>query len=79
MVHIHVTAEIRTPNEFDNLKTFLRADENIETRYNLKAQEDRLAGTDLKLWKVLLPILRIKPSLPSEEFKYVAPIQVCFN
>jgi hypothetical protein len=72
---IQVSATTKSPTEFQNLKAFLRADDNLETKYDLRKQEERYAAGDLNLWKVLLPIVRVRGHLPSEEFQNILPVE----
>ncbi|KAJ3092272.1 hypothetical protein HK102_009083 [Quaeritorhiza haematococci] len=58
-----------------NLKVFARADDSIEEILSLHAQEENRSGTDLNLWKILLPIIRISPKLPSMEIDHVPMIE----
>jgi hypothetical protein len=75
VVQVQVSATIYTPTDMDNLRAFVRADDNLETKYDLKAQEERYAMTDLHLWKVLSPIVRISSKKASEEMVYIQPVQ----
>jgi hypothetical protein len=75
-IRVRVLAQIFTQSEIEHIKSFLRADENLDTRYDLIRQEERLAIGDLQLWKVLAPILRINKLLPSQELQYIPPMEV---
>ncbi|KAJ3371494.1 hypothetical protein HDU91_005136 [Kappamyces sp. JEL0680] len=74
-VRVNVCAVVHTMSEMENIKSFLRADENIETRYTIEKQEERYSVTDLNLWKILAPIVRVAPTLPSQDRSYISPIE----
>jgi hypothetical protein len=75
VVLVQGSATVYTPTDMDNLRAFVRADDNLEQKYDLKAQEERYAMTDLHLWKVLVPIVRLSGTKPSEETQYIPPIE----
>ncbi|KAJ3321339.1 hypothetical protein HDV06_004443 [Boothiomyces sp. JEL0866] len=72
---VQVSATIHTSAEFEAMKTYVRAEESLETKYDLIKQEERLAETDQSLWKVLLPVIRIGLKLPSQELQWIPPIE----
>ncbi|KAJ3123584.1 hypothetical protein HK101_006315 [Irineochytrium annulatum] len=51
----------------DSIKTFARADTNFETIVDMGAQEEMRFSSERNLWKILLPIERVGPLLPSME------------
>jgi hypothetical protein len=75
VVQVKVSCLVYTPSDMDNLRAFVRADDNIETKYDLKAQEERLITGDLLLWKVLSPVVRLGALLPSKELQYIPPVE----
>jgi hypothetical protein len=78
-IFAHVSATINTVSEIENIKSYLRADENMETKYNIIKQEERIVITDLNLWKILAPVVRIGSVLPSKDMPLVNPIEVIYN
>lgn len=76
-IHTRLAATIFTQSEIENIKSYLRADENIDTKYDIIKQEERIAMGDLQLWKVLAPVLRISNLMAGQQLSYIAPIEVC--
>ncbi|KAJ3256192.1 hypothetical protein HK103_005651 [Boothiomyces macroporosus] len=72
---VQVSATIHTSAEFEAMKTYVRADESLDAKYDLIKQEERYAETDQNLWKVLLPVVRIGLKLPSQEMQWIPPIE----
>ena len=52
-----------------SLQAFARSDVSIEASLSYKTQEEIRYSGDGGIWKLLLPVLRIKPGLPSDEIK----------
>ncbi|KAJ3403499.1 hypothetical protein HDV05_007785 [Chytridiales sp. JEL 0842] len=57
----------------DSVKAFARSDTSIEETLDMFLQEERNFDSERNLWKVLLPVIRIKSGLPSQELSYVPP------
>lgn len=51
----------------ESLKAFIRAEDSFESMLSYETQYERLFATDLQLWKLILPIVRIGYKRPSEE------------
>ncbi|KAJ3053387.1 hypothetical protein HK097_004394 [Rhizophlyctis rosea] len=52
-----------------SLQAFARSDDSIEASLSYKTQEEIRYSGDTGIWKLLLPVLRIKPGVPSDEIK----------
>ncbi|KAJ3018743.1 hypothetical protein HKX48_002657 [Thoreauomyces humboldtii] len=59
----------------DSLRTFARADNSIETLIDYERREHIKYGGDTEVWKILLPIVRVAPGLPSDEWKTVPVLE----
>lgn len=61
----------------ESIKAFSRVDDSIEDSLNFKLMERKKYNTttEIELWKILLPVVRVSNLLPSEELMYVAPVK----
>ncbi|KAJ3299223.1 hypothetical protein HK104_009688 [Borealophlyctis nickersoniae] len=63
----------------DSLKAFSRADTSIEATLSYAAQEEMRYAGDPDIWKLLLPVMRIGPLLPSKEMRTVPMVEPNVN
>ncbi|KAI9202395.1 uncharacterized protein BJ171DRAFT_584296 [Polychytrium aggregatum] len=72
-IPIEITATI--VNAFammiDSIKAFSRADNSIETTLNVMLQEEGKYDSEIELWKILLPVIRISPFAPSDMLRSI--------
>ncbi|KAJ3042819.1 hypothetical protein HDV00_006640 [Rhizophlyctis rosea] len=59
-----------------SLRAFARADDSIEANLSYTTQEEIKYSGDIGIWKLLLPVIRLKPGLPSDEIR--AEVRVPF-
>ncbi|KAJ3175403.1 hypothetical protein HDU87_006223 [Geranomyces variabilis] len=76
-IPLQVTAKVVGTMEMfgEGLRTFARADNSIEGMIDAKVQEKYKYGGDTDVWKILLPIVRIGPLLPSLELQQVPVLE----
>ncbi|TPX62603.1 hypothetical protein PhCBS80983_g00408 [Powellomyces hirtus] len=76
-IPIIVTAKVVGSMELlgEGLRTFARADNSIETMIDYEKREQWKYGGDTDVWKILLPIVRIAPMLPSMELQTVPVLE----
>jgi hypothetical protein len=72
-ISVQIEANIISPDSLlaDSVKVFARSDNSIEELLDMFGQEERLYDSERNLWKVLLPIIRVRPGLPSQELSYL--------
>ncbi|KAJ3213593.1 hypothetical protein HDU67_002684 [Dinochytrium kinnereticum] len=70
-IPINVKATVLSPDSLlqDSIRAFARADNNFEAIIDIMAQEENRFSSERNLWKVLLPVERVGPLLPSMELQ----------
>jgi hypothetical protein len=56
-------------------KKFAKADPTIESKLNV-CQDDMLFTSEEHMWKLLLPIVKVRPQRPSKELLVVPALEV---
>ncbi|KAI9003546.1 hypothetical protein BC832DRAFT_540384 [Gaertneriomyces semiglobifer] len=76
-IPIKVTTKVVSAMELlsDSLKAFARADNSIESMIDYEKQEEMKYGGDTAIWKLLLPVLRLNPLLPSQELSSIPLVE----
>ncbi|KAI8848053.1 hypothetical protein BC829DRAFT_444126 [Chytridium lagenaria] len=72
-IPINVKATVLSPDSLlqDSIRAFARSDNSFEAIIDIMAQEENRFGSERNLWKVLLPVERVAPLLPSMELQYI--------
>lgn len=61
----------KEPAWLTSIKSFVRNDPSIEAQISQSAHMEQLLADETGLWKVLLPVVYLKPGRPSDEFKEI--------
>ncbi|KAI9336135.1 hypothetical protein BDR26DRAFT_920198 [Obelidium mucronatum] len=76
IIPIRIKTNILSPESqlADGLKVFARADNSIEGLLAVKGPSDASMNSDLDLWKIYIPIIRVSLDMPSQELQFVPPL-----
>ncbi|KAJ3017467.1 UNVERIFIED_CONTAM: hypothetical protein HDU68_011680 [Siphonaria sp. JEL0065] len=78
IIPIRIKSNILSPESqlADGLKVFARADNSIDGLLAVKGPSDATMNSDLDLWKIYIPVIRVSLQLPSQELQYLASLEV---
>ncbi|KAI9138470.1 hypothetical protein BKA69DRAFT_771077 [Paraphysoderma sedebokerense] len=68
---ISVSATVTTSVNMRNMQSFIKSDSTIEDLLDWSNVEDTKFSPNEGLWKILLPIIQLKPVMPSREYTHV--------
>ncbi|KAJ1569576.1 hypothetical protein HK405_001063 [Cladochytrium tenue] len=76
-IPILVRCHIISPDELllSGIPAFARADVSIEEMISAKAQEELKYNSENLLWKLLIPVVRVSPGMPSEELQHIPCVE----
>ncbi|KAJ3066567.1 hypothetical protein HDU98_010132, partial [Podochytrium sp. JEL0797] len=77
IIPIRIKVNILSPESqlADGLKVFARVDNSIDGLLQIKGPSETTMNSDLDLWKIYIPVIRVSLELPSQELKFVPAIE----
>ncbi|KAJ3262197.1 hypothetical protein HDU77_000417 [Chytriomyces hyalinus] len=77
IIPIKIKANVLSPESqlADGLKVFSRVDNSIDGLLGVKGPTEESLNSDLQLWKIYIPVIRVNLMRPSQELQCVDPVE----